>query len=545
MPIGYVAPQGIITLFKGVPLNPTYTDVLFINSPMAAYGAFSEYTHKRLDENSYSRVNNENKIRIGINAENLYLCNYMFWSNHGFGTEPMNFFAFIVNIEYINNSCTEITYLIDDMTTWFPHLKLKECYVERETPETDQKFEHLEPENLALGDYVENGVTEELNLGDTKVLFMASTDPNGDRREDDESFAEVSWVNGIKSALACQIYDCKTKADMEELYYQINLYSNNGQAENIIAIMLVPEFVTENIRETVFGNSYALKEWRINQFDLIDGYKPKTNKLYSYPFSKLTLSNKSGSTKDYKYENFLGGNGEATFQVTGCAFGTPSVMVEPQLYLNHVGADPDQSILLTNFAQAPCFNDTYRAYMAQNKNSLASQAGFGMISGAMTALLGAGLVAASGGAAAPAALYYAGAASIAGGVTTTVSSAVKPFAAESDAKNLPVTISGLVQADAINAVRNIIGFEGKKLSVRKEYARMIDEYFLAYGYSCGRVKIPNISESPWGSWNYVKTQQCCVTGSAPAQAITNICSIFDRGVRFWKNIHDIGNYAVQ
>lgn len=541
MAIGYVQPQGIITLYQGVPLNPTYRDVLYINSPLATYTTLTPYQYKRLDANSYSRVNNENKIRIGITAEQLYLCNYIHWTNHGFGTSPtMNFFAFITNVEYINNNCTEITYVIDDMTTWFPYLQLKECYVERETPASDELYEHLEPENIALGDYVENGSAEDVDLGDTKVLFMASTDKNGDRREGDETFAELSWVNGIKSALCYAIYDCKSNADMDSLYQLINDYSNNGQAENIIAIMLVPEFLTQNIREHNFGNAYALKQWDIEQTELIDGYVPKNKKLYSYPFSKLVLSNKSGGTKDYKYENFLGGNGKASFVVTGSAFGTPSIMVEPQLYLNHVGDDPDQSLLLTNFAQAPCFNDTYRAYMAQNKNSLASQAGFGMISGAITALIGAGLIAASGGAAAPAALYYAGAASVAGGVTTTMSSAVKPFAAESDAKNLPVTISGLIQADAINAVRNIIGITAKRMSVRKEYAKMIDEYFSAYGYSCGRVKIPNISAR--NIWNFTKTQGCCITGSAPAPAISNICSIFDRGVRFWKDPADIGDY---
>lgn len=541
MPIGYVSPQGVITLYKGVPLNPTYNDVLYIPSPESSYSYFTQYIYETLNENTYSRVNNENKIRVGITAEKLYLCNYLSWSNHGFGTTAMNFFAFITNVEYINNSCTEITYVIDDMTTWFPYLQLKECYVERETPATDNLYEHLEPENIALGDYVENGSAIDVDLGDTKVLFMASTDVNGDRREGDESFANLSWVNGIKSALCYAIYDCKSKQDMENLYQLINDYSNNGQAENIIAIMLVPEFVTEHIREQNFGNAYAVKTFEVTQSDLLDGYQPKNKKLYSYPFSKLILSNKSGGTKDYKYENFLGENGKASFVVTGCCFGTPTVMAEPELYLNHVGDDCDQSLMLTNFAQAPCFNDTYRAYMAQNKNAIGSQSALSLLGSAVSIATGVGIIAATGGVGtAPAMALMAGTGAIGSGVVGATSAIAKPIAQEADAKNLPITISGLVQADAINAIRNITGIQAKRMSVRKEYARMIDEYFSAYGYACGRIKKPNIMAR--NIWNFVKTQQCCVTGSAPAPAISNICNIFDRGVRFWKNPADIGNY---
>lgn len=542
--MAYVIPQGTIHFYKNVPLNPTYNDVLYATSPNSIRGKIGRFEDGSLacNQESYTRVNNESKVRVGLNAEKLYTCNYMSWENNGFGQAGMWFFAFIVNVEYINNNCTEVTYLIDDMSTWFPYCTLKQCYVERETPASDNLYEHLEPENIALGDFVENGVTSELNLGDTKVIFMASTDVNGERREEDETFANLSWVNGIKSALCYEIYDCSSQQDMEDLYQLINDYSNNGQAENIIAIMLVPEFVTERIREKNFGNAYPSKDWEIEQGGSIDGYTPKNNKLFTYPFSKLVLSNKSGSIKEYKYENFLGGNGRARFEVTACAFGTPTVMIEPELYLNHIGGDPDQSILLTNFAQAPCFNDTYRAYMAQNKNSLASQAAWGTLAGITSVIIGAGLTFATGGAGgAVTATELAGLGMMTGGVISAGSAIAKPLAANSDAQNLPVNVNGLVQADAINAVRNITGFEAKRMTVRKEYARMIDEYFSAYGYACGRVKTPNISARP--IWNFTKTQGCCVVGNAPAMALKNIASIFDHGVRFWNDPNDIGNYA--
>lgn len=539
--MAYVIPQGTIHFYKNVPLNPTYNDVLLATSPTSILGKIGRYKDAtlRCNQESYTRVNNESKVRVGLNAEKLYTCNYMAWENNGFGQAGMWFFAFIVNVEYINNNCTEVTYLIDDMSTWFPYCELKQCYVERETPASDNLYEHLEPENLAIGELIETQNMSYFDLGDTKVLFMASTDQNGDRREEDETFSALSWVNGIKSALCYEIYDCESPSDMGDLYQLINDYSNNGQAENIIAIMLVPEFLTENIRDTHFKNAYALASWTLTAPTSIDGYIPKNKKLFTYPYSRIELSNTVGGTKEYRYEDFL--DGVIEFQVTGCAFGTPSVMVEPRLYLKHVGADNDQSLLLTNFPQAPCFNDTYRAYMAQNKNSLASQSALGVMAGITSILIGLGMTVGTGGAAAPVGLEMAGAGMMMGGVISTAGSIAKPLASVADAENLPVKVSGLVQADALNLVKGVTQIQAKFLTVKREYAEMIDSYFSAYGYTCNKVKVPNISAR--AIWNFTKTQGCCVVGNAPAMALKNIASIFDHGVRFWKDPDDIGNYS--
>jgi hypothetical protein len=540
--MAYVIPQGTIHFYKNVPLNPTYNDVLFATSPNSILGKIGRYEDAtlRCNQESYTRVNNESKVRVGLNAEKLYTCNYMSWENNGFGQAGMWFFAFIVNVEYINNNCTEVTYLIDDMSTWFPYCELKECYVERETPASDNLYEHLEPENLAIGELIETQNMSYYDLGDTKVLFMASTDVNGDRREEDETFSALSWVNGIKSALCYEIYDCESPSDMNDLYQLINDYSNNGQAENIIAIMLVPEFLTENIRDTHFKNAYALDSWTLTAPTSIDGYIPKNKKLFTYPYSRIQLSNTVGGTNEYRYEDFLGGVIE--FQVTGCAFGTPSVMVEPRLYLKHVGADNDQSLLLTNFPQAPCFNDSYRAYLAQNKNSLASQAAWGTLAGITSVIIGAGLTFGTGGAAAPImGAQLAGLGMMTGGIISAGSAIAKPLATDADAKNLPVKVSGLVQADALNLVKGVTQIQAKFLTVKREYAEMIDSYFSAYGYTCNKVKVPNISAR--AIWNFTKTQGCCVVGNAPAMALKNIADIFDHGVRFWKDPDDIGNYS--
>lgn len=83
-------------------------------------------------------------------------------------------------------------------------------------------------------------------------------------------------------------------------------------------------------------------------------------------------------------------------------------------------------------------------------------------------------------------------------------------------------------------------FYGGRCSVRKEYARMIDDYFTMFGYAVHRVKKPNRSSRP--HWNYVKTVGATVTGSVPADDMRKICNIYDNGVTFWKNGSEVGQY---
>jgi inorganic pyrophosphatase/exopolyphosphatase len=180
--------------------------------------------------------------------------------------------------------------------------------------------------------------------------------------------------------------------------------------------------------------------------------------------------------------------------------------------------------------------------LAQNKNSLASQAAWGTLAGITSVIIGAGLTFGTGGAAAPImGAQLAGLGMMTGGIISAGSAIAKPLATDADAKNLPVKVSGLVQADALNLVKGVTQIQAKFLTVKREYAEMIDSYFSAYGYTCNKVKVPNISAR--AIWNFTKTQGCCVVGNAPAMALKNIADIFDHRVRFWKDHDDIGNYS--
>ena len=80
------------------------------------------------------------------------------------------------------------------------------------------------------------------------------------------------------------------------------------------------------------------------------------------------------------------------------------------------------------------------------------------------------------------------------------------------------------------------------MQITEQNARIIDDFFTKYGYACHRVKKPNMNSRP--RWNYVKTKGCIAIGSAPSDEIKKICSIYDKGITFWKNASDVGDYSL-
>jgi hypothetical protein len=80
----------------------------------------------------------------------------------------------------------------------------------------------------------------------------------------------------------------------------------------------------------------------------------------------------------------------------------------------------------------------------------------------------------------------------------------------------------------------------RHIHLTPEYAEKIDLYFSKFGYACNKVKVPNISARP--IYNYVKTNNCLVTGDANADVLKRIQGIFDAGVTFWKNAAYFGLY---
>ena len=88
----------------------------------------------------------------------------------------------------------------------------------------------------------------------------------------------------------------------------------------------------------------------------------------------------------------------------------------------------------------------------------------------------------------------------------------------------------------------IKNFAFMHMHIREEFARIIDSFWDKFGYPVRRVKIPSTHNRP--HWNYVKTIGCDAHGSIPSSAMSNIKSIHDKGITYWINGDEIGNYLL-
>ena len=78
------------------------------------------------------------------------------------------------------------------------------------------------------------------------------------------------------------------------------------------------------------------------------------------------------------------------------------------------------------------------------------------------------------------------------------------------------------------------------MSIKNEYARIIDRYFSLFGYKVNDVKLPNITGRT--NWNYVKTIDCNFSGNIPQPDLEVIKSMFNNGVTLWHNPATMYNY---
>ena len=89
------------------------------------------------------------------------------------------------------------------------------------------------------------------------------------------------------------------------------------------------------------------------------------------------------------------------------------------------------------------------------------------------------------------------------------------------------------------------GFEFFTMVPFSDDLRIIDEFFDLYGYSIHRVQTPNLAARP--HWTFIKTVDACIlpkTDGLPASDLKEICKIFDRGITWWRNGSEVGDYSL-
>lgn len=251
----------------------------------------------------------------------------------------------------------------------------------------------------------------------------------------------------------------------------------------------------------------------------LDGYKPRNRKLYTYPYNFVHVDNLEGGSLDLRYEFFEGYS--PTVKTIASITQPVEVLLRPTHYKNSGDEiDITQGIKIGNFPLCSWAFDAYQAWIAQNAIPQLINVGAGIANGAMAGIMFGPL---------------AGAMS---GVGTLANTLTDFYTASIQAD---ITRGNIASGSAAFG-HKMKDFFYARMSITDQHARMIDEFFDRYGYATNRVKQPNISGRTY--WNYVKTKGAVITGSVPTSDANKICSIYDKGITFWKSGNQIGNYSL-
>lgn len=505
----YIQPTTNIRLLKDVPLDTTYDHTIYFENSTSQYNYFINLQKYNLTNYTYQRVK-RGVARVGIKADNLYDCNYMMFQNTSYGNKW--FYAFITAVEFVNNECADIYFELDVMQTWFFDCEPDYCFVEREHTNTDVIGEHIEPENVDCGEYVYNGYGKITQVLDPLcvIVMISDTSENPDG----------TLYDGIYGG--CTLFAYNTN-DTDSIRAKLEEY--NQKPEAIVGMYMCPVIATGGAIETggtkiIYSDgsfTINVEQDAITDSLTLDGYKPKNKKLYTYPYNFLEVSS-GKSAKTYRYEFF--DNLTAKLKIDVPITMPLQIALRPTNYKGSGDLTMNaETLILDDYPMCSWNTDAFRAWLAQNSLPIA------------TTVAGVGL---------SAVLGVAGVTFPPLGTLMGVN-AVTNLLGQGYRASISADITGgNINSGNVDVASGNKTFFGGRCSVSNQYAKMIDNYFTMFGYAVKTVKKPNRNSRP--HWNYVKTVGATVTGSVPSDDMKKICSIYDKGITFWKNGSEVGQY---
>lgn len=521
-----------------VPLENDYKNTLYFANASAQQTYFQSKVVSSYNYSDFTYQRKDKIIRIPTIYDNIYHCNYVMYQNSNYGNKW--FYAFITKMEYINDGRTDVYIETDVMQTWMFDYTVKASFVEREHVSDDTIGLHTVPEGLETGDYIDQPGTELANQ--TRDLFYLANPYIVVALTEIPDFAMPSapngrMYNGVYSGLYYLVFKSARQLDLfitglQSIITEDVIYSIFMIPKNIVTIG-ASDWDTYTIGGTscefafypFTDASTTIGEVGFNKETYLDNnYVPRNNKLLCYPYRYLLLSNNSGSVQEYKYELFSDAN-ICPFIIKGAVSPGCAIKIFPQ---NYKSGGRIYGLDAGKLPTCSWTNDSYTNWLTQNAVNipLSNIKNVGMIVG------GIGLAVATGGTMAVA----GGGLALSGvmGVGETMKAIYEHSLAPETAKG------GANQGDLTFA--DHIPFSYYKMSIREEYATMIDKYFDMFGYKVNMVKVPNSNHR--SKWWYTKTIDVNIDGNIDNNDLQKIKECYNKGITFWRNASEIENYSL-
>ena len=541
--MAYVAPNSDLWLCRGVPLDSDYHYSYRPASASAQQTAILAYTAYTLTNQSYIRHTN-NTIRVAIAPDNALGCNYMAFRNTSFGNKM--FYAFITDVEYVNNETSLITYSIDVLQTYFFDVNILPSYIEREHSITDGIGDSVTPEpTISSGQEIISkyqSLAEGLTAGVYTVIVTSHDLLNP--VVNDYIFTTAAVGNLSGASLAGEYNVCNVvPSTLSDFFNVVNNYIRVAGENGILAMYCIPRLAytggnwdTEHpwLAKNVAINIpavYAQTLPKPTVTDTLNGYLPKNNKLYTYPFCYLKVHNGCGSNNEYRYEYFTGNNASFRLSSSG-ASPDQCVYCTPQNYRGFL-LDWESSLIYDTYPATSFITSEYNNYIGNNSNRL--------LAGQMSRIVSS-IASVAGGLEKPSGAIT--------GLANNVMGGVSEYAMLQDLRSQTSTLGGMASG-YFNLLYAQNFFIAYRVTVNATVAKQYDDYFTMFGYAVDALKTPNfIGSKRRSAYNFCKTRNASITSktsesnSVPTQALTDFKTALNNGVCWWEVLSNTGNYNI-
>ena len=482
-------PQSNITLVN-VPWDNNYQNVRNFND-IGAQNTYFSNLFPRINFEEYTYLRKNRSIRVGAGVDEIREYNYLYYNNG----DGKTYYCFIEDYNYISENVTELIIKIDVYQTYMFEYTILKSFVEREhvTLSSDVAGNYTFPEELETGEYISRELTNVAETQNTYLIIQIGKNPYNNLET--FNYTNKDGIMQFGYMFAYKISELTNITSKEWACFRdfIDKVRSQGISENIFAVYSVPYFVigeryTNNLLEekypcmikwddTSYGSKNEIEKifsppFGENQFNYLGKtYTAKNNKLLTYPYKYLSVSNNVGSLNTYRYENFE--NGIPKFILKGVMSIGGSIKLIPENY-NGQTRNENEGLILGKYPQFMWGNDVYTNWLTQNAiNVLGDFIDVGLtFTKSGISLVGGGPVAGT-------SYAFSGMQKIISNIGNIYKHSFAPN-----------TISGNASGGDINSSSSQNTFIISHNEIKPGYREIIDNFFEMYGYKINKLKVP-------------------------------------------------------
>ena len=524
-----ITPNSRIILLKS-PLKLDHNNQLTFENATDQYNYF--YNLPKLEHSGFTYVRKDGVIRIPTHTvendglptyEDLLGYNYCMYQNTAYTSINKWFYAYITDVSYQNDGMTSISIETDVWQTWQFNLVYMDSYIERQHVTDDTIGANTLPENIDTGDFISCKLQPSFTGSLETCYVVACT----------ELPSNISSYATLNQSIPIGLYYIGL-TELFDIQQLIKVFDTDGKKDAVNAVFVIPKAFFSNW--TALGTGFTGQYSTTVSFEysspvaitrpnyIGNDYVPKNNKLFTYPYSFLQVSNHTGQVVNYKWENFnllaVGTTGY-NFSLKGTITPGGSFKLLPVNY-NNILNNNDDTISLGKYPIGAWSNDIYTNWLTQNGVNLgfttlnAREAGLA-IGGVQT---GIGALQMLGGSESGIGTAFGGLGRI-----------VETLQSDYRHSMIPDSVSGNTNTGDVNFVYGLNNLEFKRMSIKNEYAFIIDNYFSMFGYKVNRLAKPYVRNRT--NWDYIKCIDVNLEGDVPEKDLDEIRSLFNNGCTFW------------